>query len=51
MIQQAESEGKEAKDIEETSDRILSFDQLQSASGLDDEELRKQLISLSMLEH
>lgn len=32
-------------------DRILSFDQLQSATGLDDEELRKQLISLSMLEH
>lgn len=41
MILQAESEGKEAKEVEEMTDRILSFDQLQSATGLEDEELRK----------
>lgn len=41
MILQAESEGKEAKEVEEMTDRILSFDQLQNATGLEDEELRK----------
>lgn len=51
MVQEAEKEGKDATAVAEGSDRILSFEQLLSATGLDEEELRKQLISLSMLEH
>jgi len=34
-----------------SEERELTFDQLKDRTGLDHQELKKQLISLSMLEH